>query len=80
MKMKAPNGELVEAETIEVVRENPVWSRYELQDGSVIRVKPIVAAVFRTAKYTEAGEPIYIVRYQNVVAADVAESLKRLPG
>jgi len=36
------------------------WSEYRLADGTILRLKPVVIAVFRAgAQYTEDGEPVY---------------------
>jgi hypothetical protein len=45
---------------IEMLEARERWSEYRLADGTTLRLKPIVIAVFRAGgQYTEDGEPIY---------------------
>ena len=61
------------ADDIEVVEvnfdvEDEPWMVLSLEDGVTIRLKTIVGKVLRaTDRYTETGEPLYIVRSGNVL-------------
>jgi len=45
---------------IEVLSAREAWSEYQLADGSVLRVKPIMISVSRLAEVQGAdGDPIY---------------------
>jgi len=45
---------------IEVLEATERWSEYRLADGTILRLKPVVIAVFRAGgQYTEDGEPVY---------------------
>ena len=47
-------------EIVEVVRVNEHWSEYELADGSILRVRPVVVEVVRdNTQSTPDGEPLY---------------------
>lgn len=37
------------------------WNEYKLEDGSTLRIKPVLSKVSRTDKFNEDGEPIYIL-------------------
>jgi hypothetical protein len=44
---------------IEMLEATERWSEYRLADGTTLRLKPVVIAVFRAGQYTEDGEPVY---------------------
>jgi len=45
---------------IEMLEATERWSEYRLADGTTLRIKPVVIAVFRAdGQYTEDGEPVY---------------------
>jgi hypothetical protein len=45
---------------IEMLEATERWSEYRLADGTILRLKPVVIAVFRAGgQYTEDGEPVY---------------------
>jgi len=53
------------------------WSRYQLQDGIVISVKPIPVTIARTNIYDPNGEPIYNVNHQLLIKANIPEELRK---
>jgi hypothetical protein len=69
---KTVPGTLVDFET---VREE--YNTYKLSDGSMIRMKTVVTSIIRTEEFTPSGEPVYIVNSQNVLVADVPDTLKK---
>jgi len=47
-----------------------------LEDGTILRVKTVVASVFRLIEeYEPSGKPIYVIRSKDVVDAEVPEKL-----
>jgi hypothetical protein len=45
---------------IEMLEAKERWSEYRLADGTTLRLKPVMIAVFRAdGQYTPDGEPIY---------------------
>jgi hypothetical protein len=45
---------------IEMLEATERWSEYRLADGTTLRLKPVVIAVFRASgQYTEDSEPVY---------------------
>lgn len=78
MKMKAPDGTIVEVDKIEITEADEQWSTFKLEDGTVIRVKIVPVGIFRAqGRYNEDGEPVYIVKSQNVISTDVPERLRK---
>jgi hypothetical protein len=56
--MKGPNGLPQNAIEVAITEAKEVWSEYKLDDGTVVRVRPIVTAFFRIpGQYTQDGEP-----------------------
>ena len=44
------------------------WNEYKCEDGSIVRMKTVVAKIYRTdRKNTQTGEPVYVVRSSNIV-------------
>lgn len=71
-----------EHEAVPVAIENQVenWNEYHLADGTILRAKQVVSAVFRLTNPTEydgEGNPIYIVRSNNLVVPDSPQDLRR---
>lgn len=78
MKIKGPEGRPIEVDQVEVLEADERWNSYKLADGTTIRVKPVAVSIFRACDlYNEDDEPVYIVRSQNIIAADVPDKLKR---
>jgi hypothetical protein len=48
------------ATEVDMVEAKEVWSEYRLSDGTTLRVKPVMIAVFRTdGQQSPDGEPVY---------------------
>jgi len=78
MKIKHGQQEL-EVDPVAVTKAEEPWCEYVLADGTKIRIKHVLGAIFRAKDaFTDSGEPLYITRSQNVViASEVPENLKR---
>ena len=69
------HGETVNCEELkfETIKED--WNDYRLEDGTVVRVKTVVAKIFRVLDadnnpaFTETGEPRVLVRWSTLVSA-----------
>jgi hypothetical protein len=54
------------------------WNEYLLDDGTVVRVKLIVAEVVRLDdQYDNEGNPNYIIKSANVTALSAPEELRK---
>lgn len=78
-KGKVPFGDkLVDAELIDVEKSDERWSVYQLDDGTELRFKAVVMEVWRViGQYDELGNPLYVVRSQNLANPSVPESLRK---
>ena len=64
---EAHNGNGHDTE-IEMLETKGAWSEYRLADGTRLRIKPVMIAVFRADGETTAdGEPVYSMKSTMVV-------------
>jgi hypothetical protein len=70
-------GQDVMGEEIEFETEKESWNIYILHDGTKIRIKSVPATFVRLDQYNATGEPVYVMNAQNVIVADVPETLRR---
>ncbi|HAF70794.1 MAG: hypothetical protein XD60_0148 [Acetothermia bacterium 64_32] len=77
MKIKY-GGEEIEVDLVDVVEAKEPWAEYKLSDGTKLKVRFVLGAVYRAKdKYTEGGDPVYITRSQNIVVAIVPDELRK---
>jgi hypothetical protein len=77
MKIKY-GGEEVEVDLVDVIEAKEPWAEYKLADGTELRVRFVLGAVYRARdRYTDDGDPVYITRSQNIIVAIVPEELKK---
>jgi hypothetical protein len=71
-------GRLVDAQPIPIVSEQEFWNTYQLEDGSMVRIKLVAQEILRVDNMWDAdGNPVYVVRSTNVTAVDGNEALRR---
>jgi hypothetical protein len=58
---------------------NEDWSRYLVEDGTLIRVRIVVAKILRTAESDPMGYPNFSITSSNLVSAIVPPRLKSEP-
>lgn len=64
-EIRVANGQDVE---IEMIEAKETWSEYRLADGTRLRIKPVMIAVFRAdGQLTPDGEPIYNTKSTMVI-------------
>lgn len=75
-RIPGPNGELMDALEVGFRTSGEYWSEYLLDDGTVIRLKPVVLSVMRLeGQYDNEGQPGYAVKTNNVVVISAPEDL-----
>jgi hypothetical protein len=53
-------GQRVQALLLDVKTVAEPWAEYELEDGTQVRIKPVLAQVFRVIdRYQPNGDPVY---------------------
>ena len=77
VKAEFPGGP---RDAIEVAIEESLerWTEITLEDGSILRVKPVVLTVLRaTDEYDKEGNPLYSVKLNPVMTVSAPEELKK---
>jgi hypothetical protein len=73
-------GRNVDAVPIPIVGEQEFWNSYQLEDGSIVRIKLVAQEILRVDGMWDAdGNPVYVVRSTNVTSVDGNEALRRPP-
>ena len=68
------NGSLHNTTEIDMVEAKETWSIYRLSDGTTLRIKPVMIAVFRAdGQQTADGEPVYSMK--STLITDVRASV-----
>jgi hypothetical protein len=58
------------------VREH--WNEYLLDDGTIIKLKPVATEVFKIdGQWDAQGNPIYVLQSTNVLVVNVPDEMKR---
>lgn len=79
--VKLPNNQTVEGESVGFKAETEPWYEYQCEDGTTLRVKLVVSEIVRLdGVYTPEGDPVYTIKSQNVVSAQVPEGLRKEEG
>jgi hypothetical protein len=64
-----PNGNKVEGELMDVVSSKEPWSEYELENGTIVRIKLVVTEIYMLDEHDPAtGKPNVLVKSNNVIA------------
>jgi hypothetical protein len=71
-------GSTVEGVEMDFKTIKEEWNEYQLNDGSIIRMKLVVTNIVRVPdQYDNVGNPIYVVRSSNVLTVSAPEKLKK---
>ena len=77
-KVLGPDGEQHSAAELGFRVSGEHWNEYLADDGTVIRLKPVVTQLLRIeGMYDPQGDPVYIVNSTNVVTVSAPESLRK---
>jgi hypothetical protein len=74
MKIVLDGGMQIEGERVDFKPLEEPWAKYQLPDGTIIRLRIVVSDIIRSSKKNAADEPIYAVRSSNVLAVDLADT------
>lgn len=51
------------AKQVKIRQSSELWSEYRLENGSIVKVRPVVSDVFHIkGHFTPDGEPLYLIR------------------
>ncbi len=73
-------GANASGEELEFKKRREEWSEYELEDGTILKVRTEVVRIVRLRdKWTPEGEPVYVVRSANLLSPSVPPNLIKKP-
>lgn len=74
-----PGGPEYEADDVQILESLERWTELRLDDGTVLRVKPLITSVMRVpGQFDPEGNPIYVIKGGfNMVPANVPEDLRK---
>lgn len=79
-KIKGPTGEMVEATELSFQNVREHWNEYLLDDGTIIKLKPVATEVFRIDEMRDPQEnPVYVLNSTNVLVVNVPEGPMKKP-
>lgn len=67
-------GQQVDGERVDFEPVEEPWTKCKLADGTIIRLKLVVADVVRAKENLPSGEPQYIVKSSNILAVEAPDS------
>lgn len=77
-KVPLPDGRTGEATIMPFQVGGEHWNEYLIDDGTVIRVKPVLMEVLRVdGEYDPQGNPAYVVQAQMITFVSAPEELRR---
>lgn len=79
-KFKKPDGTEVDVVELSFQNAREHWNEYLLDDGSVLKLKPVATEVLRVeGEYDAEGNPVYVLISRNIVVVRAQDNMKR-PG
>ena len=61
-KIKTPDGKMHELTEMDFECEKEPWIEYKLADGSIMKLKLVLASVAKSDQFNEKGEPYYFTQ------------------
>jgi hypothetical protein len=63
---------------VEMLEAKERWSEYRLADGTTLRLKPVMIAIFRAdGQYTPDGDPVYNMKSTLITDVRAPNTLTR---
>jgi hypothetical protein len=79
-KVQGPDGKMHDAESVGFQTGGEYWNEYLLDDGTLIRMKPVVADFLKLdGFFDQEGNPLYVVKAQNVIVVNAPEDKRKRP-
>lgn len=77
-QIPGPDGKMVSATTIGFQVGGEHFNEYVLDDGTLLRLKPVMTEILRVDDmYDGEGNPVYVAKAQNVVVASSPDKLRK---
>jgi hypothetical protein len=69
---------MVDATELSFQNVREYWNEYLLDDGTIIKLKPVATEVFRVDdQYDPQGNPVYVLQSTNILVVNVPDEMKR---
>jgi hypothetical protein len=73
-----PTAAASTAQDVDVLQAKEVWSEYQLADGTVLRIKPVMITISRMeGEHTIEGDPVYNMKSTLVTDVRAPQELKK---
>ena len=80
ISLAMPDGTMAGGVEVDYELKGEPWTVVELSDGTVLKIRPMLAKIFRLDRYHPMnGEPLYFIQSQPQILAKVPANLKRKP-
>ncbi len=77
-QITGPDGQPVDATELSFQNAREHWNEYLLDDGAILKLKPVATEVFRVDDmYDIEGNPVYVLKSTNIVIVNAPENLKK---
>jgi len=77
-QLKTPMGDAVEVGVSDTTER---WTDIRLEDGSTLRIKSVIIGAFRLeGQYDQDGNPLYMVKANQVMTVSAPEHLRKGSG
>jgi hypothetical protein len=79
-KIPGPRGEPVDGTEVSFQNVREHWNEYLLDDGTILKLKPVATEVFRLdGKFDAEGSPVYLLKSRNVMVVKAPDHLRKKP-
>lgn len=73
-----PTAAASTAQDVDVLQAKEVWSEYQLADGTVLRIKPVMITISRMeGEHTIEGDPVYNMKSTLVTDVRAPQELRK---
>ncbi len=78
VKVNVPGLGLVDGTEVQILESLDRWTEVKLDDGTTLRVKPIVVSVARIdGRYDQNGNPMYALQASQAMTANSPDHLRQ---
>ena len=71
--------DLTRANAVEFTTRDEPWTKYKLEDGTLLFGRLVITKIFRGEEYDPTGQPVYAWTSQNLFTTIAPKSLKSTP-
>jgi hypothetical protein len=78
VKVNLPGVGMVDGTPVQILESVDRWSEIKLEDGTTLRLKPVVLSVNRIdGRYDNEGNPMYAVQAGQAMTANAPDHLRK---